>query len=240
MTCLLYFVDGRMSVAPSIASEPTVSTVTTRVTSLPTPAHTTPSSFITPTMETDLVSPTISTHVTNPKADDMYFPPKRTDSTLSRSKQFTASMSSVAKLTTGTSSTKYRITEFYRHETSEHSDFEVNNLTFVLFGVIGVFVCTLGYFIFTWRQTINNLRRNKDELYFVEKAHRQDSNAILQSNEMLDPVYAEMTPQPPPRPDWPPVARTDVHTPQRTESVSSETPVKESFDDSRHDYLELI
>lgn len=172
----------------------------------------------------------------SPTADDIYIPTTRTEAMLSRSKQTTSQATSF----TSTKATINSGTELYQQVENKLSKFKVNNLTFVLFGIIGALLICLVYFVYAWRKTVYQLQHNVNELYFVEKAYRQDSNARLRSNEMMDPVYAEMTPQPPPRPDWPPGTRTDTQSPQRTLSVSSETPIKEGYEDTRHDYLELI
>ncbi|KAH3739333.1 uncharacterized protein LOC127850975 isoform X1 [Dreissena polymorpha] len=121
-----------------------------------------------------------------------------------------------------------------------NNDFEVNKLSFLLFGLMGIISVFTTFFFYSWRKTLNKLRRNKDELYFVQKAYRQNSNQSAQplwSSEMLDPVYTEVPPIPPPRPP------VDTCTPLRTLSVSSETPKKEGLETKEekvHDYLELI
>lgn len=125
---------------------------------------------------------------------------------------------------------------------AEKNDFKPNNLTFILFGIMIVLTTLCFVFLIAWRKSSLRLKKNKDELYFVHKAYRQDSRARLSQNDMADPVYADIGPRPEPPPRSPPSVRSSTETvgPARSLSQSSETPLKEHSDDFKHDYLELI
>jgi hypothetical protein len=132
------------------------------------------------------------------------------------------------------------------------NEFKPNNLTFVLFGIMIVLVTFSFVFFIAWRKSSRKLKKNKDELYFVHKAYRQDSNARLSNNEMMDPVYSDINPRPDPPPRSPNLNKTDATSegpfttnvtndgPFRSFSQSSDTPLKEDFEECKHDYLELI
>ncbi|XP_045198941.2 uncharacterized protein LOC123553265 [Mercenaria mercenaria] len=125
---------------------------------------------------------------------------------------------------------------------SYKNNFKPNDLTFVLFGIMIVLLTFSVVFFVAWRKSSRKLKKNKDELYFVHKAYRQDSRAHLSHNEMMDPVYADISPRPEPPPRSPQsMGSTETSDgPIRSSSQSSETPLKEHFEDLKHDYLELI
>lgn len=188
----------------------------------------------------NIITQTTSTTLVKPTAEDNDFLAKAESVADTSARETTSSKNGVESLHTNLLSQMNSATEAVKYSKVKSSGFKVNNVSFILFGVIAVLLVAVLYFAFVWRKALQQLRRNKDELYFVEKAHRQDSNARLRSNELLDPVYSEMAPRPPPRPDELFTAQAEKQTPLRTLSVSSETPVKACFDDNRHDYLELI
>lgn len=120
----------------------------------------------------------------------------------------------------------------------ETNDYKLNNLTFMLFGVMGVLSTLAGVLFYVWRKSSIQLHKNMNELYFVHKAYRQYSKARLAHNDMMDPVYADIGPRPEPPPRG--VPSTSNETPTRSLSQTSETPLKGQCDEARHDYLELI
>ena len=141
--------------------------------------------------------------------------------------------------------------QFERYQSESSNGETAENKTniiiiFVLSTLLFVTITICIVFLVAWKRTARELHRNQNELYFVNKAIRQDScssrTAILP-----EPVYARIDgiPEIPPRVS--PLTSCSSSTPSeqfllRTVSLSSETPLKETAGEpaEKHDYLQLI
>ncbi|KAL3884417.1 hypothetical protein ACJMK2_024556 [Sinanodonta woodiana] len=137
--------------------------------------------------------------------------------------------------------------------TSDNSSNVVS--TTVLGSLLFVGMLTSLVLLFLWRRTKYQLKREKNELYFVEKTMRQDSRAPIERNDFSEPVYADpgkgnmptsIPPEVPPRtPPVTPLSPTAPFFKDGVITISDLVPYKQiTFPketvEFRNEYLELI
>lgn len=269
--CKVIFKDGKRECSCNgqtqngwqVAGQPTATPRAIRASLRPTAEQTGPSSNYIPTVTSrkhaTSAGTTYSINPSNPSTSSKSPPVIRmTSSTVTQAKRISPgtshTLSTLSDLNiqpsegTETANINYKENRLLNDKSSSERVEDKTNII-IIFAlttalVVSWTICIV--FFIAWRRTAKQLQRQQNELYFVNKAIRQDSLASKTSI-LPEPVYAHITQAPEPPPRTPPITPITPSAPLdkfllRTVSLSSETPLKETEIESetRHEYLDLI